>query len=484
MVELSAPGDLVIDAIAYDSRRVERGTLFVAIPSVGGDETSGGHLHLPMAKQRGAAVAVIQGGPAPAGLPWVRVADSRAALADLAAEFYGHPSRELRLFGVTGTDGKTTTTYLLEQLLALAGHRTGLIGTIELKIADERLPNSERSTTPESLDLQRLLRRMANAGVTHVAMEVSSHGLALQRVRGCSFTACALTNITGDHLEFHGSWDAYFRAKLSLFTRFAAGKPAVLNRDAEHFAAIAADVTGPVLDYGLGVGAELRADDLQEDNHSTRCRIRRGAEQAITTVPLPGEFNVSNALAAIGLALIEGLSLDCAARYLAQASPPPGRLQRVTLGQPFDVLIDYGHTIHAFRSVLAGLRRRVPPGNRVIAVFGAMGDRDRGKRPILAQIARRYTDYFYITNEDPAGEDAGAIIEEIAAGVPAGERGIRFDCVLDRRDAILAAIRRAAPGDTVIILGKGHEQSILDGTVKLPWSDEAVAREALALALR
>lgn len=476
-LEECAEPDIAIDSLGYKSQEAGPGTLFVAVPSVGGAGDSGGHRFLAQVRDAGAAVAVVQDGPVPEGLPFIRVADTRAALADLSAAFYDHPSRQVSLFAITGTDGKTTTTYLLEQILASAGRHTGLIGTVEVKIGDKRRGNPERTTTPESLDLQRLLRSMVDVGVTHVAMEASSHALALDRVRGCVFAGCALTNVTADHVEFHGSWPAYFAAKSRLFTDLPRTGPAVLNGDDEHFAELAALLTDAPITYSLRGPATIRGVDVREEADGASLRLLVAGEDLETRVRLPGLFNVYNALAAVGLALSANIPLAVVARGLTTAQPPPGRMEKVDLGQPFDVVVDYAHTPHAFQSVLSGLRNS--RHGRVIAVFGAAGNRDRAKRPQLAQIARRYTDFFYITNEDPFGEKAATIIDEIAAGVDAGEEGERFVRVPDRETAIRCAVGLARPGDVVVILGKGHEQSIVVNGRQEPWSDAEVARCAI-----
>jgi UDP-N-acetylmuramoyl-L-alanyl-D-glutamate--2,6-diaminopimelate ligase len=470
---------LEIGDLACNSRQVTPGALFVAVPSVGGDARSGGYHYLGEAVGRGAVAAVVQAGDAVEGVTTILVPDARMALAELAAAFFEHPSERLQLYAVTGTDGKTTTTYLLEQIFASAGYRTGLIGTVETKSADRRERNLDRMTTPESLDLQRLLRQMVDAGVTHVAIEASSHGLALQRLRGCRFAACALTNITSDHVEFHGCWDAYFAAKASLFTAFGRGRPAVLNADDEHCDRLAAMVAGPVLTYGFQSRAQIRAINVRTGAGETRCTVCTGEEEAEVRVPLPGLFNVSNALAAIGLALTAGLGLETIASGLEGAQPPPGRMQHVAEGQQFDVLIDYAHTVRAFESVLASLRAHVTSPHRLIAVFGAAGDRDRAKRPLLARIARQYADFFIITNEDPFGEQPRSIMQEIAVGAPKDEEGSRFRLEEDRGRAIELALAEARPGDTVVILGKGHEQSIVVNGHKKPWSDFHAVRRAL-----
>jgi UDP-N-acetylmuramoyl-L-alanyl-D-glutamate--2,6-diaminopimelate ligase len=470
--------DVEIEDIAHNSRAVTPGSLFVAVPSVGGDDRSGGVRFLDEAARRGAAAAVAPLGTPNASLPLVRVPDVRAALADLAAAFFGHPSEALHLFAVTGTDGKTTTAYLVEQIFSRAGYSTGLVGTVETKIGAERERNPDRMTTPESLDLQRLLRRMAGSGVTHVAMEASSHALALERLRGCRVEAAGLTNVTGDHVEFHGSWDAYVAAKSLLFTEVAAGRPAVLNRDDPIFDRFAALASGPVLSYGLERDdADIRARDIVTSASGSTFVLHIGSAASAVSLPLLGRFNISNALLAAGLAYAAGLPLERIADGLSHASPPPGRQQRIEAGQPFDVVIDYAHTPNAFRSVLSSARAFTR--GRLIAVFGAAGNRDRGKRPLLARIAAQHADLAIVTNEDPFGEDPEAIIDEILAGVSPGEIGTRFIREPDRGSAIRLALAEGRPGDTVLILGKGHEQSIVVGGRKEAWSDAEAVREAL-----
>jgi len=479
LADVAGPTDFEIRDIVYDSRQVTPGTAFVAVPSVGGDNASGGYRHLDEAIIRGAVAVLVQADFRSERVTTIRVPSARTALADLAAEFCGHPSTELRLFAITGTDGKTTTSYLLEQIFASAAYLTGMIGTVEYKIGEQRTRNLDRTTTPESLDMQRLLRQMVGAGVTHAVIEASSHALVLERLRGCCFAGCALTNITADHLEFHGSWDAYFAAKASLFTELARDRPAVLNRDDQHTEQLAAMISGPVLTYGTSAGADVRAAGIQEVRGGSRFTLLTDEGQAEVELSLLGAFNVSNALAAAGLALAAGMSLEAIARGLSAARPPPGRLQRVSAGQPFDVLVDYAHTTHAFESVLTSLRERTPHPKQLIAVFGAAGDRDRAKRPILARIARDFADFFVITNEDPFGEHPDAIVDEIAAGLPRDERGTRFERELDRAAAIRMALTRARPGDAVVILGKGHEQSIVVDGHRQPWSDVEVIRRVL-----
>jgi UDP-N-acetylmuramoyl-L-alanyl-D-glutamate--2,6-diaminopimelate ligase len=472
--------DLPIYDIAYDSRQVSRGSLFVAVPAVGGGPETGGMQHVAQAVQRGAVAVVAQSDAIPGGITAVRTQDARAALADLACAYYGHPSDQINLFAVTGTDGKTTTTYLLDQIFERAGYKSGLIGTVETKLGTERVANLDRMTTPESLDVQRLLRRMVSAGVTHVALEASSHALALDRLRGCRFAACGVTNITADHIEFHGSWEAYFSAKTKLFVELSRGRPAILNRDDSHFRRLESQIHSSVVTYGCAKDADVQALDLEVGPGGSQFTLRSPEEEGPVHFPLRGRFNVSNALAASALALSAGVPVSLIADALSGAKSPPGRLERIELGQSFSIFIDYAHTMNAFRSVLSSMREHTSAPKRLIAVFGATGDRDRGKRPILAQLARRYADFFIITNEDPYSEEAEEIISQVAAGLPLSDEGSHFVCRLDRYLAIEEALKMAEPGDTVVILGKGHEQSMVVNGRKETWSDAGAVRSVLA----
>lgn len=469
---------LEIADIAYDSRAVRPGSCFVAVPSVGAGPKSGGHEFIDAAVRQGAvAVVATEGEVDIPGVTTIRTLDARSALADLADAFFDHPSRELKVFAITGTDGKTTTTYLLDAIFSAAGKQAGLLGTIETKVGLQHLPNVDRMTTPESLDLQRTLRLMADSGVTHLALEASSHALVLQRLRACHFEACALTNITGDHVEFHGSWDAYVEAKSRLFTKVAPLAPAILNRDDDSFERFSSLTHDRVISYSRQTRADLMACHIEASKDGCTFQLDWKDQRVPVRLRLPGLFNVSNALAAAGLALAADIPLIDVADGLSGAVSPPGRMERVNCGQPFDVIVDYGHTPNAFRAVLATLRQTT--AGRLIAVFGATGNRDRQKRPVLAGIARQYADFFIITNEDPFEEDVESIISEVAAGVPASEEGTQFVRVPDRAEAIRLAIQRAKPGDAVVILGKGHETSIVTHGRKLSWSDTSTVQAML-----
>jgi UDP-N-acetylmuramoyl-L-alanyl-D-glutamate--2,6-diaminopimelate ligase len=475
---IDAP-DISISDVVHDSRQVTPGSIFVAMPSVHDSTDVGGLQYVDQAIKNGAVAVVTESGHTWPEVVTVRVPDARAALADLATCFYDHPSRSLQLFAVTGTDGKTTTTYFLEQMLAAAGLRTGLIGTVEIKIADVRERNLDRMTTPESSDLQRILSRMVDDGVSHAVVEASSHALALQRLRGCSFVACALTNIAADHVEFHGSWDAYFMSKAALFTDAGAEAAAILNRDDAHFERLEKLIGSGITTYGFDERADVRALHPMQDVRGTQITVQASGHRESALVPVPGIFNVSNALAAISLALVAGLSLEQAATTLSTSQPPPGRLERIFLGQPFEVVVDYAHTMNAYQSVLPALRAETEPRGQLIVVFGAAGDRDRAKRPMLAREARKHAGFLVVTNEDPYSERPEAIIDEVASGLPADEEGIRWMRASDRAAAIRIALERARPGDTVVMLGKGHEASMVVGSEKLPHSDAEIARRIL-----
>jgi UDP-N-acetylmuramoyl-L-alanyl-D-glutamate--2,6-diaminopimelate ligase len=475
-VHVNGP-DVEITDVAYDSRRVHPGTLFLAVPSVGGSSESGGYRRISEAVASGASAVLTQVPGVTSPVPVVTVPDARVAMSDIAAAFFRHPSREMRVFAVTGTDGKTTTCFLLDGIFSGAGLTTGLMGTVETRIAGERLYNADRMTTPEAPDVQHTLRRMADAGVTHCSMEASSHALALDRLRGTHFAATAFTNLTGDHVEFHGSFDAYCDAKRRLFAELAPDAPLVVNADDPHWEAVTAGHRGLVVTYGFGTSAHFRAEVQHADAEGSHFTLSGDGERGEFLVPIPGRFNVLNAAAACLLARAAGFSFDEIAPRLAHAEPPPGRLQDVGNGAPFRVLVDYAHTPHAFRSVLTEVRAQTP--GRLIAVFGATGNRDVAKRPVLGAIAGELADFFVITNEDPFGEDADAIIDQVAAGAPAEAEGTRFVRIHDRGDAIRLALDRAQPGDTVVITGKGHEQSIVVGGRKEPWNDADVVRAAL-----
>lgn len=480
--DLRGNPDTEITGLAYHSGAVRPGFLFACWRGQKYD----GHDFAPEAVRRGARALLVERGLELNGeVAQVLVPSSRRALALLAAQFWGHPSRKLRLVGVTGTNGKTTTTYLIRHILAACGHRVGLVGTVANVVCERELP-VER-TTPESVDILPLLARMAECGSTYCAMEVSSHALHQERVSGCEFAVAVFTNLTQDHLDYHPSLADYLEAKLRLFRMLGTGylggtvgkKLAVINTDdgsAGRFLEEARRAGAGVVSYGLHGGADVTAGDVRVTAHNTSFLARTPAGEAPVTLPLIGRFNVYNALAALAVAVGEGVPLAVAVQALARAPQVPGRFERVAEARDFTVIVDYAHTPDGLRNVLE-TARGITRG-RVIVVFGCGGDRDRGKRPIMGRIARELADLPVLTSDNPRTEDPHAIISEIEEGVRAP--GHRYLVEPDRRRAIALALAEAQPGDLVLIAGKGHETYQVIGDRTLPFDDRQVVRELLA----
>lgn len=474
-----------ITSLAYDSREVQPGGLFLAVPG----EHTDGRRFLGDAAQRGALAALGPGGVDESPLPYIEVADMRAALADLACTFYGQPAQQLCTIGVTGTDGKTTTSNLISTILDAAGKRNGLMTTANFKVGGQEWQNSSRQSTLEALDIQRFLRRLLDESATHAVIESTSHGLELQRVRGCAFDIGVVTNITHEHLDFHKTIENYRRAKARLFEMldpardkgFHVAPAAILNRDDVSYEVLKPYCRVPILSYGIETPADVRAVDLHLEAQQTRFRALLPDGEIEIVTRLVGRFNVSNCLAAIATACSLGISPTIIAETLATVQGVTGRMERIDEGQPFTVIVDYAHTPDSLEKVLTILRPLT--SGKLMAVFGSAGERDRQKRPIMGKIAAQIADFFVITDEDPRGEDRLRILQEIASGACAlGKReGIDFLCLADRREAIAAAFARADKGDTILLAGKGHEQSIIIGTTKMPWDDRRVARELLAI---
>jgi UDP-N-acetylmuramoyl-L-alanyl-D-glutamate--2,6-diaminopimelate ligase len=466
-----------VRGLTDDSRRVTAGSCFVAVRGLRAD----GHRYIPQAVAQGARAVVAE---PPDPLPGqavgrILVPDTRRALPRLADAYYGHPSRALTVVGITGTNGKTTTSYLCEALLRARGFATGVIGTIQYVVRDQAREAGQ--TTPEAIELQGLLAEMLAAGVGGVAMEVSSHALALHRVDGVAFDVAVFTNLTQDHLDFHGSMEAYARDKGRLFFELLAagqkpGATAVLNGDDPVGASWAAALPGRVLTFGLGPDHAVRADRYESGLEGIRLVATTPAGSVRLASPLIGEHNVMNLLGAVGTGVALGLDPDAIATALGSVARVPGRFERVEAGQEFLVVVDYAHTPDALQRVLETARRLTP--GRLGVVFGAGGDRDRGKRPIMGRIAATLADRVWLTSDNPRSEDPAAIIEEIAAGVAPAPPG---GCTRhpDRRDAIREAVRWARPGDTVVIAGKGHETYQIVGDRVGPFDDRLVAREFL-----
>ena len=469
--------------ITFDSRRVVPGCLFVALRGADLD----GHRFLDDAIRKGAAAVMVEREAViPPIVPTIVVSDTRAALAPLSDAFFGHPSHELRVIGITGTDGKTTTSYMLDHLLTAAGMTTGLAGTVTLRIAGVEDQHSLRQTTQESLENQRLLRRMVEAGCDAAILEATSHGLDLHRLDDVRFAAGAITNITHEHLEHHRTIAAYWRAKAILFERLGPGSPAIVNMDDEGARSVLSYARqARVIGYSRQShpGAILRARNIVSDTSGSRFALTWEGRSADVTLPVIGDFNVDNALCAAGIALALGVPLGEVAVSLATAPAPPGRMVNVAAGQPFGVVVDYAHTPESLTKVLTLLRRLNPTG-RLIVVFGSAGDRDPTKRPLQGRAAGLHADHLIVTNEDPRTESPAAILEHIAAGArKVGRRdGTDLDLIEDRAAAIARAVAIAAPGDTVLLAGKGHEKSIFIGHDKIPWDEEQVARDTLRAA--
>ena len=463
-----------VSGLAYDSRLVETGTLFFAVPGVHVD----GHSFAEAAVAAGAVGVVVEQELPDVPLPQLVVDRSRRALADAADAWFGRPSERLTVIGITGTDGKSTVASLTSEVLWASGrHRPGLIGTVSTGIGTSVAPNDSRATTPESLELQELLSEMVAAGNDSAILEATSHGLALGRTRNCRFDIGVVTTLTSEHLEFHGTLDAYRAAKAILVEE---APIAVLNADDPSFGYFRDRAAGRVISYGIDADADLRASRLEADATGTRFHLGSPRWSGSVTVALPGRFNVANALAALGISEALGLDLDHAGAALAETAGVPGRMERIDAGQPFTVVVDYAHTADALAKVLEVLRP-VTKG-RLIAVFGSAGERDPTKRAPMGRVAAEAADLVIITDEDPRLEDPRIINEQIAEGARAAGAadGTTLWVVDDRREAIAHAVGLAGEGDMILLAGKGHEASIFYGTEKRPWDDRRVAREVLA----
>jgi UDP-N-acetylmuramoyl-L-alanyl-D-glutamate--2,6-diaminopimelate ligase len=468
-------GDPAVDirGIAYDSRQVKPGDLFVCIKGFRFD----GHLFIDDAVERGAAAVAAESGRKVRNLsvPVIYVPDTRRALGLFSAYFYGYPSRKLRLIGVTGTNGKTTTTYLIKSILESAGCKAGLIGTIHNMIGDQVIP-TER-TTPEAADLQGLFSQMAADGCQFAVMEVSSHALSLQRTAGTEFDIAVFTNLSQDHLDFHDNLQDYLEAKASLFSGLEGQgdhcKAAVLNGDDQHSLYIAERSKAPVITYGIHTAADYRARDIDIRPGGLTYRLEHAGEALEVRLPITGYFNVYNSLAALAACRAAGIEPAAAVEGLSKASPVPGRLEPVDLGQDFAVMVDYAHTPDGLENVLETIRDLTK--SRTIVVFGCGGDRDKGKRAVMGEIAGRLADVVIVTSDNPRSESPELICEAVGAGVKRTIGDKYWEIAVDRRQAIRRAISLAEAGDTVLIAGKGHEdyQILADGIIHFDDREEA-----------
>jgi UDP-N-acetylmuramoyl-L-alanyl-D-glutamate--2,6-diaminopimelate ligase len=465
-----------VSGVNYDSRRVRPGSIFVAIPG----ERADGVLFAGDAVARGAVVVVAEGANRGVTAPWILVTDARLALAELADAFYGHPSQALRVVGITGTNGKTTTSYLLQSIFEAAGVPCGRIGTVGYQVAGEE--RAAPHTTPESPDLQAMLREMVDAGHGACAMEASSHALALRRVDRIRFAAAVFTNLTRDHLDFHGNMDSYFESKRRLFTMLPPGGFGVINADDPRAAALVAIPPRPVT-YGIEKPADVTPGPLEMtiDGLVFDARTPRGLLRVRSR--LVGRPNVYNILSAVATAVALDVPFAAIESGLSALQHVPGRFQLASDDRDdVRVVVDYAHTDDALRNLLETARPL--SGARVITVFGCGGDRDRTKRPLMGAVAARLSDLVVLTSDNPRSEDPDRIIDEIRRGIPSsGGKGALPPAVLtiaDRRAAIDRAIREARPGDLVLIAGKGHERTQTIGSRVPPFDDVTVAQDALA----
>jgi UDP-N-acetylmuramoyl-L-alanyl-D-glutamate--2,6-diaminopimelate ligase len=465
--ELLGDGPAVeVGGLAYDNRAVEPGTLFFCVPGF----TRDGHEFAPDAIERGAAALVVTR-PLGLGVPEVRVTDVRAAMAVAAARFYGDPTARLPVVGITGTNGKTTTAFLVRSLLEAAGRQCGLLGTVTSVVAGQERPTVR--TTPEAIDLQCTFREMLDGGDRACAMEISSHALELRRADGIHVAAAVFTNLTQDHLDFHATMEDYFAAKRRLFAS-PLTDVRIANVDDPYGRRLAGEFSGTVT-FAIEAPADYRAVGVRTGFAGSDCTFATPDGDVDVHVPLPGRFNVANALGAWAAARSLGAPVEVLAGALPGAARVPGRFEPVAEGQPFAVLVDYAHTPDSLENVLRAARELAD--GRVIALFGAGGDRDRGKRPLMGEIGARLADVCLITSDNPRSEDPEAIIAEILAGAR-GAANVEHDA--DRRASIHRAVALAEPGDVVVIAGKGHEQGQeFAGGRKEPFDDVTVAREAL-----
>lgn len=486
-----ALASLPIRGLALDSRQVRPGWLFVAVPGAHVD----GHDFIALAAELGAAAAIVERPVLGALLPQIVVDRSQAALATAACWWYGDPSRELGVIGITGTDGKTTTSFLAAAALRSAGISTGIVTTAGIRIGDLDSFNPEHITTPEAPQLQRTLRAMVRSGDRAAIVETTSHGLALDRVGGTAYDIAIFTNLTHEHLEFHGTFETYRDAKLSLFRRLGRGpekrldrawrSTAIVNRDdpaAPLFEAAAAEAGARSISFGERASADVRATSVAEDARSLRFDVTTPRWQGSLALQLAGRFNVHNALAAIALGEVLDLDPEAVRAGLAGVRGVPGRMERIDRGQPFGVVVDYAHSPASLEKVLDLLGALAKArGGGVIAVFGSAGERDVQKRPMMGRVAGERCRLVIVTNEDPRDEDPEAILDQIAEGAEGAglRRGLDLECIADRQEAIAVAFERARPEDWVLLAGKGHERSIITRAGVEPWNERTAAVAAL-----
>jgi UDP-N-acetylmuramoyl-L-alanyl-D-glutamate--2,6-diaminopimelate ligase len=476
---LEGNGDVEITGIAYDSRRVKAGDLFVAVEGLLAD----GHAFLSDALTRGAAaVAVDREVKVPAGTPLVRMPSTRTGLAEAAAEFFGRPSRRLKVAGITGTDGKTTTTHMAEHVLQASGVMAGAMSTVSFTVGGRETDNESGQTTIEAPEVQAWLARMVEAGVEYAVIETTSHALVQERVRASDFDVAAFTNVGHDHLDYHTSWDAYLEAKARLIDLTAAAadkgieKTAVLNRDDPSYDRLSRRPITRRWSYGLTTAADLHPLDLRVTGTGSQFRLMTPVGETDVNLHVPARFNIYNALCAAGVCLALGVPIDAVGSGLAGFEGVRGRLEPVDLGQDFRVFIDFAHSAGALASALAELRPFTP--GRLIVVFGSTARSDHD-RPGMGRAAAEFADFFIITTDDPLQQDPVEIARDVQEGVEGKAPGLDYEIVIDRRAAIRRAIEIARPGDCVLLAGKGHERTMRVATGSEPWDERAEAEAAI-----
>ncbi len=493
-----------VSGVVYSSGEVQPGSIFVAVVGFHTD----GHQYIPQAIERGASAVIgsnraklleLAQSPEAEKVAIVWVEDERAALNHLTAAFYNYPARKLGIIGVTGTKGKTTTSFLISQMIEAGKFSSGLIGTVDFKVGKRRWANDTRQTTPEAPQIQELLAEMVAEKVDFAVIESSSHGLALRKLLDCAYDVAIITNLTHEHLDFHGTFESYREAKGLLFEYLSEGEPktflpfpktAIINQDdanAEFFKELSLQKAAErgrevaIMSYAIDHPADVTAHSIQSDARRLRYIARTPQGEIELNLNLPGRFNVYNSLAAVCAGLTVGLSLEEIKRGLESVAGVSGRMETIVVSenQKFSVIVDYAHNPDSLEQVLKILRPLT--AGKLIAVFGSAGERDVAKRPMQGEITARLADFAVFTNEDPRLEDENQIIDEIAAGAEklGWQEGRDFLKIADRRAAIEAAFAQAAPGDTVLLAGKGHEQCVIIGTTKVPWDERDEARLAL-----
>ena len=478
-IQVEGPQTAEVCHITADSRTVQEGSLFICLVGA----TVDGHSFVEKAVQDG-AVAVVVSKPVtvPDHVALIYVEDTRQALQAAVPFFYDYPASKMRMIGVTGTNGKTTTTHIIAHLLRSQGYTVGVIGTVHILIDDQSYPI--HNTTPDVADLQQILQQMVDAGVTHCIMEVSSHALALGRTAGVEYDTAVFTNLTQDHLDFHKTFDNYLAAKAKLFKQVSAsyqvkeGKGAVINVDDAYGQSIVDVTTSPMITYSTEGKGSMNASDLTVTAKSSQFTLNYDGKAYPISTKIAGMFNVYNTLAAVGATLYEGLSMEEIVKGLATFTAVPGRFELIEEGQDFAVVVDYAHTPDGLENILQTAKKIVE--NRILVVFGCGGDRDATKRPIMGRIAAQFGDRVFVTSDNPRTEDPVQIVKDVEVGVREGlHDDVTYEVIVDRREAIHKAIAEATTGDVVIIAGKGHEdyQILKDETIH--FDDREVAREAL-----